>query len=122
MSAEYILAEGNHRVVLCERGSRGFETEVRFSLDVSAIAAARHDTHLPIIVDPSHAAGRRELVIPLALAGLAAGADGIIVETHTCPEKAKCDGPQALTEPLLVSLMNQTREILRVMGKTWDSV
>ena len=117
MSAEYILSEGNSQVVLCERGSRGFEPEVRFSLDVSAIAAARHDTHLPVIVDPSHAAGRRELVLPLALAGLAAGADGFIVEVHTCPEKAKCDGQQALTEALFAGLMEQTKGLLEAMGR-----
>jgi len=117
MSAEYILSEGNRQVVLCERGSRGFETEVRFSLDVSAIALAKHDSHLPVIVDPSHAAGRREVVIPLALAGLAAGADGLIVEVHLCPEQAQCDGPQALTEAMFAELMGQVKRVLAIMGK-----
>ncbi len=115
MSAEYILSEGNDKVVLCERGSQGFETETRFSLDVGAIAAAKHLAHLPVIVDPSHAAGRREYVEPLALAGLAAGADGMIVEVHSCPEKARCDGPQALTEDMFAHLMRQARKILDVV-------
>ncbi|MFC1782510.1 3-deoxy-7-phosphoheptulonate synthase, partial [Planctomycetota bacterium] len=117
MSAEYILSGGNNQVVLCERGSRGFETEVRFTLDVSAIVLARHDSHLPIIVDPSHAAGRRELVAELALAGLAAGADGMIVEVHLCPEKALCDGAQALTEKMFADLMSQAKKIIAVLGK-----
>jgi len=112
MSAEYILSEGNNQVVLCERGSQGFETEMRFTLDVGAIALAKCDSHLPIIVDPSHAAGRRDLVIRLALAGIAAGADGLIVEVHTCPEKAKCDGPQALTANMFAELMQQVKQFV----------
>ncbi|MBN2210033.1 MAG: 3-deoxy-7-phosphoheptulonate synthase [Sedimentisphaerales bacterium] len=115
LSAEYILSGGNNQVVLCERGSRGFEDEMRFTLDVGAIALAKVDTHLPIIVDPSHAAGRRDLVAPLALAGLAAGADGIIVEVHTCPDKAKCDGPQALTEEMFSTMMRQINQLTRAM-------
>jgi len=111
MSAEYILNEGNNQVVLCERGSRGFEPEVRFTLDVSAIVLAKIDAHLPVIVDPSHAAGRRNLVTRLALAGIAAGADGIIVEVHCQPEKAKCDGAQALTGEMLAELMRQVEQI-----------
>ena len=121
MSAEYILSGGNNQVVLCERGSRGFETEVRFTLDVSAIVLARHDSHLPIIVDPSHAAGRRELVAELALAGLAAGADGMMVEVHSCPDKALCDGPQALTEKMFAELMTQARMIIAALGKKIES-
>jgi len=112
MSAEYILSGGNHDVILCERGSRGFETDMRFTLDVGAIALAKANTHLPVIVDPSHAAGKRELVTPLALAGLAAGADGMIVEIHTCPDKALCDGPQALTEPMFKNLMTQSKQLI----------
>jgi len=110
MSAEYILNEGNNQVVLCERGSRGFESEVRFTLDVSAIALAKTNSHLPVIVDPSHAAGRRDLVVPLAMAGLAAGADGVMVEVHHQPDKAKSDGPQALTEKMFEKLMQQIRQ------------
>jgi 3-deoxy-7-phosphoheptulonate synthase len=116
MSAEYILSEGNNQVVLCERGSRGFETEVRFTLDVSAIALAKSDSHLPVIVDPSHAAGRRDLVAKLALAGLAAGADGIIVEVHNCPDIAKCDGAQALTATMIAHLMKQVTQIVEVIA------
>lgn len=117
MSAEYILSGGNHDVILCERGSRGFETDMRFTLDVGAIALAKQNTHLPVIVDPSHAAGKRELVTPLALAGLAAGADGIIVEIHTCPDKALCDGPQALTETMFQNLMTQCKHLLESLKK-----
>jgi len=118
MSAEYILSEGNQQVVLCERGSRGFETEMRFTLDVGAVALAKLNTHLPVIVDPSHAAGRRDLITPLALAALAAGADGLIVETHNCPDKAKCDGPQALTEEMFAELMSQVRSLAEVLCET----
>lgn len=97
LAAEYILRRGNTRVILCERGIRTFETSLRFTLDVGAIAFARKTSHLPVFVDPSHAAGRRDLVIPLALAGVAAGAQGIIVEVHPRPDEALSDGPQALT-------------------------
>ncbi len=97
LAAEYILRRGNPRVILCERGIRTFETALRFTLDVGAIAFARKATHLPVFVDPSHAAGRRDFVIPLALAGVAAGAQGVIVEVHPHPERALSDGPQALT-------------------------
>jgi 3-deoxy-7-phosphoheptulonate synthase len=95
-AAEYILAEGNPNVVLCERGIRTFETAYRFTLDLAAVPVLHERTHLPVIVDPSHAAGRRELVTPLSLAAAAVGADGIIVETHPDPEAALCDGPQSL--------------------------
>ena len=112
MSAEYILSEGNHDVILCERGSIGFEPELRFNLDVGSIVVAKRNTHLPVIVDPSHAAGHKDFVIDLALAGLAAGADGFIVETHCCPERAKCDGPQALTPELFTDLMTSAKKII----------
>ena len=117
MSAEYILNEGNGQVVLCERGSQGFETEMRYTLDVGAIVLARHNSHLPVIADPSHAAGRRELVSSLALAALAAGADGLIVEVHASPAQAKCDGPQALTPNMFAELMTQVRQVLAMAGK-----
>jgi 3-deoxy-7-phosphoheptulonate synthase len=96
MSAEYILREGNQAVMLCERGIRTFEPAYRFTLDLMAIPVLKAMTHLPVIVDPSHAAGRRDLVLPMSLAAAAAGADGIIVEVHPEPETAICDGPQQL--------------------------
>ena len=96
MAAEYILKEGNESVMLCERGIRTFETAYRFTLDLMAVPVLKELSHLPVIVDPSHAAGRRDLVLPLSLAAAAAGADGIIVEVHPHPEQAICDGPQAL--------------------------
>jgi 3-deoxy-7-phosphoheptulonate synthase len=96
MAAEYILKEGNPNVMLCERGIRTFETAYRFTLDLMAVPVLKELTHLPVIVDPSHAAGRRELVTPLSLAAAAVGADGIIVEVHPQPDEAICDGPQAL--------------------------
>jgi len=96
MAAEYILKEGNENVMLCERGIRTFETAYRFTLDLMAVPVLKGLTHLPVIVDPSHAAGRRDLVLPLSLAAAAAGADGIIVEVHPDPDQAVCDGPQAL--------------------------
>jgi 3-deoxy-7-phosphoheptulonate synthase len=96
-AAEYILVEGNDDVTLCERGIRTFETATRFTLDVAAVPVIKERSELPVIVDPSHAAGRRELVRPLALAAVAAGADGLIVEVHPNPAEAQCDGPQALT-------------------------
>ena len=97
MAAEYILKEGNPSVMLCERGIRTFETDHRrTTLDLMAVPILKELSHLPVIVDPSHAAGRRDLVLPLSLAAAAAGADGIIVEVHPNPDEAVCDGPQAL--------------------------
>jgi 3-deoxy-7-phosphoheptulonate synthase len=96
MAAEYILKEGNPNVMLCERGIRTFETAYRFTLDLMAVPVLKELSHLPVIVDPSHAAGRRALVLPLSLAAAAVGADGIIVEVHPNPDEAICDGPQAL--------------------------
>ncbi len=96
MAAEYILKEGNENVMLCERGIRTFETAYRFTLDLMAVPVLKERSHLPVIVDPSHAAGRRELVKPLSLAAAAVGADGIIVEVHPNPDEAICDGPQQL--------------------------
>src|SRR6185503_4643949 len=97
LAAEYVMSGGNNRVVLCERGIRTFETATRNTLDISAIPVLRERTHLPVIVDPSHAAGRRSLVIPLALAAAAAGADGLLIEAHPHPDDARCDKEQALT-------------------------
>jgi 3-deoxy-7-phosphoheptulonate synthase len=96
MAADYVLKEGNERVMLCERGIRTFETATRFTLDLSAVPWLKLHTHLPVIVDPSHASGDRRLVEPLASAAAAVGADGILVEVHQNPAAALCDGPQAL--------------------------
>ena len=96
MAAEYVLKEGNPNVMLCERGIRTFETAYRFTLDIMAIPMLKELSHLPVIVDPSHAPGRRDMVLPLSLAAAAAGADGIIVEVHPNPEEAICDGPQQI--------------------------
>jgi 3-deoxy-7-phosphoheptulonate synthase len=117
MSAEYLLAEGNGQVVLCERGIKTFETSVRYTLDVACVPVARELSHLPIIVDPSHAAGRRELVTPLAWAGIGAGAHGLIVEVHDQPEKALSDGPQALRGPEFARLMGGVRALSHVLGR-----
>jgi 3-deoxy-7-phosphoheptulonate synthase len=118
MSAEYIMAGGNHQVILCERGIRSFETETRFTMDVSCIPLARIDSHLPVYVDPSHAAGRRDLVESMSLAAIAAGAHGVMVEVHYCPEKALCDGPQALLPDQFAGLMQRIRQIAPIVGKT----
>jgi 3-deoxy-7-phosphoheptulonate synthase len=96
MAADYVLKEGNERVILCERGIRTFETATRFTLDLSAVPWLKLHSHLPVIVDPSHASGDRRLVEPLSRAAAAVGADGIIVEVHQDPDEALCDGPQAL--------------------------
>ncbi len=114
-AAEYIMAGGNNQVVLCERGIRTFETATRNTLDVSAIPVLRSRTHLPIIVDPSHAAGRRDLVIPLALAAAAVGADGVMVEVHPNPEEALCDKEQALTRELFSDLVRSVRRIRKAL-------
>lgn len=97
MSAEYIMAGGNENVILCERGIRTFETATRNTLDLSIVPLLKEKTHLPVIVDPSHATGIRELVLPMAMAATAAGADGLMIEVHNDPEHALCDGPQSLT-------------------------
>jgi len=116
MSAEYVLSQGNHRVMLCERGIRTFSEETRFTLDVSAVPVIQERSHLPVFVDPSHAAGKRDLVPHLALAGIAAGAAGAIVEVHSCPERALCDGPQAVLPNNFVKLMEQIKKIAEIVG------
>ena len=116
-ATEYILAGGNQRVVLCERGIRTFETSTRATLDVSAVPVLKERTHLPVIVDPSHAAGRRDLVIPLALAAVAVGADGLIVEAHPNPEDALCDKAQALTADDLERMVSEIHRILAGQGR-----
>jgi 3-deoxy-7-phosphoheptulonate synthase len=114
MSAEYVVAHGNPNVILCERGIRTFETVTRNTCDIAAIPALNELTHLPVVLDPSHATGKRSLVPPLARAGVAIGADGIIVEVHPCPEKAVSDGAQSLTLPAFAQLMRDLQPYLRL--------
>jgi len=117
MSAEYILSQGNRGVILCERGIKTFEDSVRYSLDISSVPVLDQWSHLPILVDPSHAAGKRDYVSALALAGMAAGAHGIIVEVHYCPSEAQCDGPQALLPETFKEMMIQLRQIAAIHKK-----
>jgi 3-deoxy-7-phosphoheptulonate synthase len=113
MAADYILSEGNPDVVLCERGIRTFETMTRNTFDVGAIALVRELCHLPVIADPSHASGRASLVPALAVAAVAAGADGLMIEVHTCPERALCDGSQSLTPQGFETAMGRIRAVSR---------
>jgi 3-deoxy-7-phosphoheptulonate synthase len=117
LSAEYVLSQGNKGVILCERGIKTFEDSIRYTLDVTSIPVASQWSHLPIIVDPSHAAGKRDYVGPLAMAGMAAGAHGIIVEVHYCPAEAQCDGPQALLPEVFKELMGQLRQVTSILKK-----
>lgn len=117
MAAEYILKEGNEAVMLCERGIRTFETAYRFTLDLMAVPVLKQMTHLPVVVDPSHAAGRRDLVESLSLAAAAAGADGIIVEVHPEPEEAICDGPQALRASDFAAYAQKLEQVALIAGK-----
>ena len=121
LSAEYILAQGNRAVILCERGIKTFEDSIRYTMDISSIPVANKLSHLPIIVDPSHAAGKRDFVPALALAGIAAGAHGVIVEVHYCPSEAQCDGPQALLPETFRELMQQMRQVAAVVGKEFST-
>ena len=118
MSAEYIMAGGNEKVILCERGIRTFETSMRNTLDLSAIPMLRKMTHLPIVVDPSHASGLRWMVEPLSMAAIAAGADGLMIEVHSNPEKALCDGAQSLTPQMFDDLMDKIRNLVTFFNKT----
>jgi 3-deoxy-7-phosphoheptulonate synthase len=118
MAAEYVVKEGNAEVILCERGIRTFERSTRYTLDIGAIPVLKQETHLPVIVDPSHAAGRRELVAPLARAAVAAGADGIIVEVHPEPEHALCDGPQLIPTAEFADFAAEVRALVALMGRT----
>jgi 3-deoxy-7-phosphoheptulonate synthase len=118
-AAEYVLKGGNRDVILCERGIRTFETYTRNTLDLAAVAALKGLTHLPVIIDPSHATGRRELVAVMCRAGFVAGADGMIVEVHPDPEHARCDGPQSLTPPAFRELMESLGPILALCGGHW---
>ncbi|MBS0604178.1 MAG: 3-deoxy-7-phosphoheptulonate synthase [Verrucomicrobia bacterium] len=118
MSAEYIMAHGNHQVILCERGIRTFENSTRSTLDLSSVAVARQLTHLPIIVDPSHAAGRKDIIPALSKAAVAIGADGLLIEVHHMPSDAKCDGKQALLPQELAALSIELDAIARAMGRS----
>ena len=118
MAAEYVLHEDNHHVVLCERGIRTFETAYRFTLDLAAVPVLKERTSLPVIVDPSHAAGRRELVGALSVAAAAVGADGLIVEVHPRPDEAICDGPQSLAVGEFPGYVERVRAAAALAGKT----
>ena len=117
MAAEYIVKEGNREVILCERGIRTFETATRNTFDVSAVPVVQLACHLPVIVDPSHATGRPDLVLPLSLAGIAAGANGVLVEMHPNPELALCDGPQSLSPVAFAEYAGRARELVEWTGK-----
>src|SRR5690349_19186394 len=118
LAAEYIMAEGNYNVILCERGIRTFATHARNTMDLSVIPAVHRMTHLPIIVDPSHGTGHNYMVNPMARAGVAVGADGLIIEVHPCPEEAMCDGAQALTPVQFQELVEQVARIREVVIET----
>lgn len=117
LAAEYIAKEGNESIVLCERGIRTYEPATRFTLDISAVPVLRQLTHLPVIIDPSHATGRSYAVAPLARAALAVGADGVMVDVHPCPEEALCDGPQAILPEEFESLMADLKQMAAVVGR-----
>ncbi len=117
-AAEYILKGGNRDLILCERGIRTFETYTRNTLDLAGVAALKQLTHLPVIVDPSHATGRRDLVAVMSRAAVVAGADGVMVEVHPDPEHAKCDGPQSLDPPEFEDLMSGMGPLMDLTSKT----
>ncbi len=119
-AAEYIMSNGNENVILCERGIRTYETSTRNTLDISAVPVIKNKSHLPIIVDPSHASGVREYVAPLSKAAIAVGADGLMIEVHPCPEKALSDGPQSLNPAAFESLTNELRPFISLMGMKFD--
>lgn len=117
MAAEYIMSEGNTQIVMCERGIRTFETYTRNTLDISAIPAMKALSHLPVIADPSHASGRWDMVAPLSKAAVAAGADGLLVEVHPCPEEALCDGAQSLTPENFYHLLLKLGKIAKSVDR-----
>ncbi|MBI3252987.1 MAG: 3-deoxy-7-phosphoheptulonate synthase [Candidatus Omnitrophica bacterium] len=118
LSAEYVVSEGNPNCILCERGIRTFEDTTRFTLDISAVPVIKKLSHLPVIIDPSHCSGIWDYVAPLAKAAIAVGADGLLIEVHNDPEKALCDGPQALKPNKFDALMHELRQIAAVIGRT----
>ena len=117
MAAEYVMSEGNYEVILCERGVRTFTDHTRNTLDLSIIPALHHVSHLPILVDPSHGTGRRDSVLPMARAAVAAGADGVMVEVHNHPEAALSDGPQSVYPAQFATMMNEIDKIAAVVGR-----
>src|SRR5213082_2523285 len=117
LAAEYVLARGNTQVMLCERGIRTFERALRNTLDIDAVPYLKRETHLPVLVDPSHAAGRRDLVPALALAAVAAGADGLLIEVHPDPDHARSDGDQSLTLDAFAELMERIRDVATAVGR-----
>ena len=117
MAAEYVMAQGNRDVILCERGIRTYETATRNTFDVAAVPVLKAETHLPVVVDPSHAGGRADLVAPLAFAAIAAGADGLIIEVHPTPETALSDGDQSLTLDSFADLMRRLAPFARAAGR-----
>jgi 3-deoxy-7-phosphoheptulonate synthase len=122
MAAEYIAQRGNLDIVLCERGIRTFEKATRNTLDISAVPVAQRLSHLPVIVDPSHSGGHRELVLPLTRAAIAVGADGVIIDVHPHPERALCDGPQALVNGDLHELAKTVRDLPPLVNRTLTRV
>jgi 3-deoxy-7-phosphoheptulonate synthase len=118
MSAEYVMSEGNYQVILCERGVRTFTDHTRNTLDLSIVPAVQRLSHLPILVDPSHGTGRRDSVLPMARAAVAAGADGILVEVHNHPELALSDGPQSIYPEQFDRMMDDLEQIAPVVGRT----
>ena len=117
MAAEYVAKEGNERIVLCERGIKTFEHSTRYTLDLGSVALLKRETHLPVIVDPSHAAGRRDLVPPLARAAASVGADGVMVEVHPAPDQALCDGPQQLPTDGFAAFAAELEDVVALAGK-----
>ena len=118
LSAEYVISEGNHNCILCERGIRTFENSTRFTLDISAVPVIKRLSHLPVVIDPSHTSGIWDYVGPLAKAAVAVGADGLLIEVHDNPEKAMCDGPQALKPRKFQILMQELRAVAKAVGRT----
>lgn len=117
MAAEYVMSEGNHNVILCERGIRTFETATRNTLDLSAVVVAKSLTHLPVVVDPSHGVGKRDFVVAMARAAVAAGADGILVEVHQRPDEAKSDAAQTIGPAAFQQMMSEMAAIAQVLGR-----
>ena len=117
MSAEYLLSKGNFKVILGERGIRTFETATRNTLDLNAIPVIKQETHLPVLVDPSHGTGYRDFVAPMAMAGVAAGCDGLMIEVHQCPENAKSDGEQSVLPDQFSEMMKKVRAVAQAVGR-----
>ena len=120
-AAEYVAQRGNSEIILCERGIRTFEPATRNTLDLAGMAVAQTESHLPVIVDPSHATGRHDLVAPMARAGLAAGADGVMIDVHPSPSEALCDGPQALTPDEVAVLGKELSALAAALGRPMSS-